>query len=410
MAVFFIGQNENGQFGMGHCQNLKELTKCNHKCIKKVFASNGYSIFTDNDYENIWSAGWNEFGQCGVGNFDRKIKQYSQIRFFRKNRIKIKKISVNVCARFTFFISDKNKLFGCGWNEEGAMGLNEEEQSNVNEPILIDQLQNVMDVEPGESFNFVLSSNINDESLSVIGNWSRTHILPTDIVNIIVLFASKNSVYSTTNKLGSGHPQNKKLKDGWKQIEIFNDKHIVKVVMGEMYSLFLENTGIVWSCGYSGYGRLGLGENVEDDIFIPTPIKYFVDNNIMIKDIQCGACHNLALDVNGRVYCWGDNDCGQCGDGTTETVLTPKVMDCFKDYVVDTIRCGYTHCYIHTECDKHFMFGRNHYSECLAFNGQKEIKFPHRIDRILQTKYNIQSIIEVIPGYYNTTIICKLLL
>lgn len=127
----------------------------------------------------------------------------------------------------------------------------------------------------------------------------------------------------------------------------------------------------------------------------------------MIQDIQCGAVHNLILDTNGKVYCFGENKYGQCGDGTTAKVLIPKLIPFFVDYTVDVIRCGHYHSYIKTKDDKRFMFGYNRSSECIVFDKQCTIKVPHRIDHALHTEYNIETILEVVPGYYNTTIICR---
>ena len=41
--------------------------------------------------------------------------------------------------------------------------------------------------------------------------------------------------------------------------------------------------------------------------------------------IAAGAYHTCAL-KGGKVYCWGDNDYGQLGDGTTMTRTTPTLV------------------------------------------------------------------------------------
>eukprot|EP01084_Bolivina_argentea_P281421 481500_1 len=396
-AVFFIGYNEYGEFGLNHKKNLKRLKKCTNPRIIKVFPSYKYIIYADIDYKNIWSAGHNKYGQCGVGHFTERIKKLAKIKYFEENGIKIKKICVNFGASHTLFISDRNELFGCGENKDfgsrSRMGLNGK-NLRLNEPVLI--LPNIIDAKPAHNFSVALSSN-KAKTLLVISNWSRTHKLPKDIMNMVLLFAAtKNIVYSTTSNTGI-----------W--LQVLHEKHIIKIAVGDRHSLFLEHTGVVWCCGQGYYGSLGLGNMESVDTSIPTQIKYFMNNNIKIKDIHCGCSHNLALDRNGKVYSWGSNQCGQCGDGTRENVYTPKPISYFTNTVIDIIGCGYNHSYVHTKCGKHFLFGSNKYSECISFDAKEElIKIPHRIDDIVMTKYDIKSIIEVVPGHENTSIICSL--
>jgi alpha-tubulin suppressor-like RCC1 family protein len=39
--------------------------------------------------------------------------------------------------------------------------------------------------------------------------------------------------------------------------------------------------------------------------------------------ISAGEGHSMALDVERNVYCWGDNQYGQLGDGSTDQNLAP---------------------------------------------------------------------------------------
>ena len=66
-----------------------------------------------------------------------------------------------------------------------------------------------------------------------------------------------------------------------------------------------------------------------------TEINYFIDHGIRIKDIKSVYHHNLALDYNGNVYSFGNNDEGQCGDGTFGDVKEPKLIDTFKGLCID---------------------------------------------------------------------------
>jgi alpha-tubulin suppressor-like RCC1 family protein len=53
--------------------------------------------------------------------------------------------------------------------------------------------------------------------------------------------------------------------------------------------------------------------------------------------IDCGRQYSCALRASGQVACWGFNDSGQLGDGTTDTRLSPVDVVGLTDAVsIDT--------------------------------------------------------------------------
>ena len=149
--------------------------------------------------------------------------------------------------------------------------------------------------------------------------------------------------------------------------------------------------------------------NDDEDVLyyteFPRKIEYFSDNGIKIRDIQSGTNHILAIDYEDKIYSWGQNDDGQCGDGTTNDIYEPKSIKSLNEYKIDIARCGEDHSYVKTKCGKHFMFGSNEENECMTFTDEKKITIPRRVDDVIYNKCGIKTIIEVIPGHFNTKII-----
>ena|SRR3990167_9397322 len=76
------------------------------------------------------------------------------------------------------------------------------------------------------------------------------------------------------------------------------------------YSVFLDEDGSVWVCGYNLYGQLGLGHY--DNTSTPSKI----ENIPKMSSISAGYYHTLLLDENGEVWTCGYNWYGQLGRST----------------------------------------------------------------------------------------------
>jgi hypothetical protein len=75
--------------------------------------------------------------------------------------------------------------------------------------------------------------------------------------------------------------------------------------------------GQVECWGANDHGQLGDGTTVTRDA--PSPIPSLSD----VIDVAVGDGYSCALERGGRVSCWGANDRGQLGDGTTEERHSP---------------------------------------------------------------------------------------
>ena len=395
LQIMFIGHNSHSEFGlddMATAADTKTLKPCKNNEFKRIFSGYAVNIFSDDTLQKLWACGCNRNGECGVGHTST-VTEYESIDYFQKNNIKLNKISMTIASECTFFISKTNELYACG----EMKGLSIDDQTTPKKLPFTD----VTDAQATSKCMVVLCGK-NDNILSmIITNWSRLYSIPDDIIKLLLLFTRATAVFSSGNKLRSGHPMDDVLpnENGWNEIKFFKDKHITKVKSGEHHMLFLDETGGVYSCGQYDWvdGK---------EVYIPEKVIFPDHEDVVIRDIECGQGHSLALDVDGRVYSWGYNHLGHCGHGSVDmdNVIQPKMIKALIGYKVDVIKCGFEHSYCRTVCGKHFLWGVNSCGICTFDDELFTTKSPFRIDEIISNKYN-KRIVDVVLGFYNTKII-----
>lgn len=100
-------------------------------------------------------------------------------------------------------------------------------------------------------------------------------------------------------------------------------KKIMKVFVAQYHSCALTNDGQMFCWGYNGQGQLGTG----DDIDSPVPVR--VGGALIGKTItDIGGTSNTSCAIaEGKIYCWGQNNRGQTGNGTSgSSVFTPTAV------------------------------------------------------------------------------------
>ena len=80
------------------------------------------------------------------------------------------------------------------------------------------------------------------------------------------------------------------------------------------------------SRGKGDYYRLGHG--TEEHVRRPRRVEAL--SHKVITSISCGSLHCVVCTNDGEVYCWGDNDEGQLGDGTTNAGQLPKICNALQ--------------------------------------------------------------------------------
>ena len=96
---------------------------------------------------------------------------------------------------------------------------------------------------------------------------------------------------------------------------IFSDYTWTKISGGNGFMTAIQSNGTLWSCGYNGFGQLGL--NTVTNFF--SSISQ-VGSLSTWTQIACGASSVLAIQSDGTLWSWGNNSFSQLGLNTSSTV------------------------------------------------------------------------------------------
>ena len=81
----------------------------------------------------------------------------------------------------------------------------------------------------------------------------------------------------------------------------------------------LSTTGAAYCWGQNDKGQLGDGTTTRR--LVPTPVA----GRLQFRSLAVGTGHSCAVAASGTAYCWGSSPNGAFGDGSTGTRLTPMV-------------------------------------------------------------------------------------
>ncbi|KAI0825648.1 RCC1/BLIP-II [Irpex lacteus] len=96
-------------------------------------------------------------------------------------------------------------------------------------------------------------------------------------------------------------------------------KKIVQIACGQQHSVALDDEGVVYVWGCNGYGRLGLGTGLQNDVLVPKVMPNFAGPNkaTMGQEISAGPTNTVVIDrqnmywMAGKWKTTGDGSAGQ---------------------------------------------------------------------------------------------------
>ncbi|PFH38145.1 regulator of chromosome condensation (RCC1) repeat-containing protein [Besnoitia besnoiti] len=108
---------------------------------------------------------------------------------------------------------------------------------------------------------------------------------------------------------------------------------------GAKHSLACTSDGTLWTWGYGGNGRLGLGHNRGS--LSPAVVEYISDRDVVF--VSAGDSHSACIDRRGVLYTWGNGGFGRLGHGDEGEIPVPRKVEGFGGLPVLQVACGTFH-------------------------------------------------------------------
>ncbi len=118
------------------------------------------------------------------------------------------------------------------------------------------------------------------------------------------------------------------LEDGTAMTEDATGYGFVRVAYQHETRCALDEARHLWCWGINSEGQIGTGDAGDP---ISDPFETGGDDEWI--DVDLGYQHVCALRADGTVWCWGDNNDGQLGDGTFEDAFEPQQVPGLSDIV-----------------------------------------------------------------------------
>uniref|UniRef100_A0A7S4PM21 SAM domain-containing protein n=1 Tax=Guillardia theta TaxID=55529 RepID=A0A7S4PM21_GUITH len=121
-----------------------------------------------------------------------------------------------------------------------------------------------------------------------------------------------------------------------------------------------------------------------------------------VLSIACGEFHTVAICIEGTIWSWGRNQCGQLGHGNTKTCYFPTQVVGMAKKICIRAACGGQHTLVLTDANKIYAWGSNAYGQLGLNRSDKAVLQPDIVDHLRRS-----GACHVLCGYSHSMALMK---
>jgi len=328
------GWNLHGQLGDGSKNDSATPLRVGSQAVWIDVAAGAHHSCAIRNDNWLWCWGWNEKGQLGTGGFD---DQYTPLATAAGERW----ASVSAGTTHTCAIRTDKSLWCWGNNVSGQIGNGESGALQKSPaPERITDYTDWLVVQAGDSHNcgvrgdgtlWCWGSNVRGQ----LGDGTTTDRLTPVQVASDRRWVSVDAGYYHSCAIGAdaslwcwGDNVFGQLGDGTQgtgnqrlePIQIGAEAEWKHLALGDYHSCAQRADHTIWCWGDNQYGQLGDGSDVAKAF----PVRVSSDNDWL--DLASGNDHTCGMLGDESLWCWGRNDYGQLGDGSLTNRGSPVMV------------------------------------------------------------------------------------
>jgi alpha-tubulin suppressor-like RCC1 family protein len=373
--VYAWGGNYYGQLGTGDFDTRFSPTEIALPApATAVSAGNAHSAALLAPNGDVYTWGWNVFGQLGRG-YQGTPGVGEPTPASASGLTGIAQISMG--DLHSLALTTDGYVWAWGYNTEGQVGDGQytSASTGILAPDRVEGVDQVQSIHAGGLHSIVLRTNgevwtWGNNQFGACGNASRVdQHRPVRVIGVkgatavsagirfsVVLAPStpntKVSVAGSTGATDGGFPP----RPVTKTLDV--PSGVMMVSSGFRHTVLLDDTRKVWAFGDNSFGQLGApGPSSEDLVSVDLPL----DGATGFVQVVARANQSYALRSDGAVFAWGDNEWGQLGTGSLDPVTGPTRVDTTTPMVA--VAAGERHALTLDRSALVWAFGDNTYGQ-----------------------------------------------
>ena len=190
-------------------------------------------------------------------------------------------------------------------------------------------------------------------------------------------------------------------------VEGLKDVKVVGVAVGASHTVICTDEGRVWTFGVGKSGQLGHGGTT--NAFLDPRIVEGLKDVIKVVGVAAGYHHTVICTDEGRVWTFGNGDCGQLGHAELtghgdkpNLEVVPRIVEGLKDVKVVVVAAGYDHTVICTDEGRVWTFGHGPYGQ-LGHGAVTTLETVEVVPRIVEGLKDVK-VVGVAVGATHTVI------